>query len=181
MDRSECGEFLAVYKSCYPRDNMFHIPKVVDVWFKQLEDLNYGIAMAALNKWIATEKWAPTIADIRSMYVDIVNGNDTADWSKAWEQVNKVISKYGYYRPDDAYKELGEVNEIAVETVRRIGYGKLCMSENQTADRANFRDIYCELTKRAKQDAQIPKQLRLVIDKMQNLRISGDEQKKLEG
>lgn len=181
MDRGQFMEMVAVIKSCYPRDNLLSIDKVIEVWYRQLEDLDYGIAMVALNKWIATEKWPPSIADLRSLYVDIKEGYDTDDWSKAWEEVNRMIIKYGYYRPDEAYAELAKINELAVTVVKRIGYGKLCMSENQTADRANFRDIYCELSKRKKEDSQIPTQVKMMIDEMRNLRIANDEHKQLEG
>ncbi len=182
MDQKQFSEFVAVLKSCYPKDNMFGIAKVVEVWFKQLQDLDYGVAMVALNKWIATEKWPPSIADIRSLCVDVTEGNDTNDWSKAWEQVNKAIVKYGYYRPDEAYKELDKMNPLAAETVKRMGYCNLCVSDNQVADRANFRDIYCTLVKRKRQDAQIPVQLRLAIDEMQSVYVAGgNERRALEG
>ena len=108
-------------------------------------------------------------------------GYDTDAWSKAWEQVNKMIQKYGYYRPDEAYKELDAVDPLATEAIKRLGYCHVCMSENQVAERANFRDIYCQLQKRKREDAQIPEQPRMAIDGMRNLCIAGDDLKQLEG
>lgn len=181
MDRGQFLEMVAILKSCYPRDNLLAIDKVLEVWYRQLEDLDFGIVMTAVNKWIATQKWMPGISDIRSYYVDVMYGYDTEAWSKAWESVNKVISKYGYYRPQEAYKELDSIDPLATEAIKRLGYCHVCMSENQVSERANFRDIYCTLQKRKKETAQMPEQLRLAIDKMQNLRIAGDDLKQLEG
>ncbi len=181
MDRGQFMEMVAVIKSCYPRDNLLSIDKVIEVWYRQLEDLDYAIAMTALNKWIATEKWPPTIADIRTLYVDIKQGVDPDAWSKAWEAVNKMIQKYGYYRPEEAYNEIRNIDPLAEEALHRLGYCHVCTSENQVSERANFREIYLQLSKRQREDEQIPEQLRLTIDDMRNLRISGDEQKKLEG
>lgn len=180
MDRKEFLELATIIKSCYPKDNLFGIEKVVEIWYKQLEDLDYGVAMTALNKWIATEKWPPSIADIRSLCVDIKEGVDPDAWSKAWEQVNKMIQKYGYYRPDEAYRELDAVDPLATEAIKRLGYCHVCMSENQVAERANFRDIYLQLAKRKKEDSQIPEQLRMTIDGMRNLCIAGNDLKQLE-
>lgn len=181
MTMSEFMEIAAVIKGCYPKDNLFNIEKVVEIWYKQLQDIDYGVAMTALNKWIATEKWPPSIADIRSLCVDVTMGYDTDAWSKAWEQVNKMIQKYGYYRPDDAYKELDTMDPLATEAIKRLGYCHVCMSENQVAERANFRDIYCQLQKRKREDAQMPEQLRMTIDNMRNLRITADGNPLLEG
>ena len=181
MDRKQFLEMVAVLKSCYPRDNLLSIDKVVEVWYRQLADLDYGIAMAAVNKWIATQKWMPAVSEIRSLYVDIKCGFDTDAWSKAWESVNKVIAKYGYYRPNEAYKELEEKDPIAKEALKRLGYGNVCMSENQASERKNFRDIYCSLQAKKREEAQMPEQLRFQIDKMQNLRISGEATKQIKG
>lgn len=173
MTERQFAEFAAVMKSAYPKDNLFEIGKAMEVWYRMLKDIDGKVAMAALEKWIATEKWPPRIADIREYSTDIVTGR-SADWSVQWEYVLKLIGKYGYWRPNEAYAEMDEATR---QTVKRIGYGNLCKSENMVADRAMFRDVYQAYINRQKQDAQIPEQLRMVIN---GLQVTGPEGGRLE-
>ena len=178
MDATQFGEFMAIISSAYPRDNLFGIESVKDVWFRLLKDIDGRILKLAAMKWVSTQKWPPSIAEIRLACADIQEGNDD-DWSQKWELVLKMIGKYGYYRPEEAYAEM---DDLTKQVVKRIGYGNLCKSENLGIDRASFRDIYLQIAKRKKEDAQMPEQLRLAIDKMQNLSIAGEtDQKRLEG
>lgn len=177
MDSNQFGEFMAIIKSAYPRENLFGIESVKDVWFRLLKDIDGRIIKLAAMKWVSTQKWPPSIAEIRLACVDIQEGTDD-DWSKKWEQVLKLIAKYGYYRSNEAFSEM---DDLTSQVVKRIGYINLCKSENLGIDRAAFRDIYLSLAKRKKEDAQMPEQLRLVIDKMQNLQIGTEERKQLEG
>lgn len=183
MTEEQFGIFLGIIKAAYPKDKLFALDgdAMKDVWYRLLSDLDGNVVKAAAIKWVSTEKWPPSIADIRSLCVDIKEGVDPDAWSKAWEQVNKMIQKYGYYRPDESYKELDAVDPLATEAIKRLGYCHVCMSENQVAERANFRDIYLQLAKRKKEESQIPKQLRMTIDGMRNLRIAGNDLKQLEG
>lgn len=87
----------------------------------------------------------------------------TPDWGNGWEQVENAIKIYGSYRQAEA---LESMDEITRDTVKRLGFYNLCMSENQTADRANFRMIYEQIAERKKRDKQIPESLRLTIQNM---------------
>jgi hypothetical protein len=49
------------------------------------------------------------------------------------------------------------------------------MSENESADRANFRMIYEQLAERKKKDAQMPMTLKMLIAKVQNQNLIEDE------
>ena len=44
--------------------------------------------------------------------------------------------------------------------MRRIGFQNICLSENITADRANFRMIYEAMTKEKKEMLQLPENVR---------------------
>lgn len=177
MDAAQFGEFMAIIKSAYPRDSLFAIESVKDVWFRLLKDIDGRVLKLAATKWVTTQKWPPSIAEIRLACADILEGNDD-DWSQKWEFVLRMIGKYGYYRPEEAYAEM---DELTRQVVKRIGYGNLCKSENLGIDRASFRDIYLQLAKRKKEDAQIPQQLRFAIGQMQNLKIAEETAKQIEG
>ena len=109
---------MAIIKSAYPRDNLFNIESVKDVWYRLLKDIDGRIIKLAATKWVSTQKWPPSIAEIRLACVDIQEGTEDGDWSKKWEQVLNLIGKYGYYRPEEAYSEM---DELTKEVVKRIG------------------------------------------------------------
>ncbi len=131
----------------------------MELWFTQLQDIPYNVATATLNKWVAVEKWSPSIADIRRLATEIVNGSPE-DWGKGWEQVEKAIRFYGSYREAEA---LDSLDEITRATVKRLGFKNICTSENPQTDRANFRMIYEELAERKGKDAQIPEIVKNII------------------
>ena len=163
MDKQEFGKIAMALKTYYPRETLLPNNEAAELWFMQLQDIPYNVAVAALNQWVATNRWSPSISDLRALAADITTGG-TDDWGAAWEKTLKIIGKYGYYRQAEA---LAALPEVAAETVRRIGWEELCHSENLTADRANFRTIYEQLSERKRRDAQLPPALKEAIGKIQ--------------
>lgn len=166
MNKQEFSKIAMAIKTYYPNQNLLPNQQAMELWYLQLQDIPYKVCMAVVNKWVALNKWAPTIADIRENAVDIADG-DQKDWSEAWQDVLLNIREYGYHRAEDGLEELTGVTR---QTVERLGYTRLCHSENIMADRANFRDIYNELSKRESQEKQIPKQL---LEHINNIKMIG--------
>lgn len=159
MDRKQFAMVAAALQTYYPRENLLSTKQALELWFAQLQDIPYEVAEMALNRWVATEKWPPTIADIREQAANIAAG-DLEDWGEGWRQVVSAIGVYGYCNPQEA---LDSMDEITRECVRRLGWMELCMSENATADRANFRAMYEALKERKKKERQTPEAIRLMI------------------
>lgn len=152
MTKEEFKLFALALKTYYPKDGLLPNAQAMDLWYAQLNDLPYEVASTALNKWVATNKWSPTIADIRSTSADLMQG-EMPDWGAGWERVVKCIGAYGYNRQDEA---LETMDEITRQCVKRLGWMNLCSSENLMADRANFRQIYEELSTRKHHQQMIP-------------------------
>ena len=162
MNKKEFATFAMALKTYYPKENLLPNNQAMELWFKQL--IPYQLAETGLNKWVSTNKWSPTIADIREMASSISHG-DLPDWGEAWEEVCKAIKHFGSYRAGEALSFLSPLTRKATE---RIGFRNLCMSENPSADRANFRMIYESLAEREKKNAQLPEPLKKLISDMQN-------------
>ena len=152
MTREEFAKLAMALRSYYPNQNLLPTKQAAELWYRQLQDISYNVAVLALNKWVAVNKWAPTIADLREQTADCL-GEEIPDWSEAWADVMRIISYYGSWNVEGGKARL---SGIALETVNRMGYMRLCCSENIVADRANFRDIYENLAKREKQRRQMP-------------------------
>lgn len=163
MDKQEFGKFVMALKTYYPRETLLPNNQAIELWYRQLNDIPYEIAELVLNKWVATNRWSPSIADIREQATEVKQGQKP-DWGAGWEQVLSAIKNYGVYRPDEA---LASMDETTRQAVKQIGFREICMSENIAADRANFRMIYERQVERQKQDAQIPEKLKLMITRQQ--------------
>lgn len=169
MNKQEFGKITLALSSYYPTATIVPTKEAFELWYNQLKDIPYEIAELSVNKWVATNKWPPTIADIREMAVGISIG-EKKDWSEAWEEVQDAIRKFGFY---EASKALESLSPLTKETVNKIGFTAICQSENPTADRANFRMIYESLAQREKMKNQIPLQLRELIS---NIKLLGDNE-----
>lgn len=149
-------------KTFYPKETLIPNEQAITLWYEQLKDIEYKTASLFLNKWVATEKWSPTIADIRGGTSEIMCG-EVADWGHGWEQVEHSIRHFGYYREDDAYNYM---DDMTCQVVKRLGFKNLCMSDNASTDRANFRMIYEELSKKEKKSRQIAPETRACLEKI---------------
>lgn len=163
MDKREFSLFSMALKAYYPKENLLPDKESMQLWHKQLEDIPYKVAEAGLNKWVATNKWSPSIADIREMAVGVTQ-KDLPQWGEAWQEVCTAIRRYGSYRVGEA---LNSLSPLARQATEQIGFLNLCISENVMSDRANFRMIYERLAEREKANKLLPKPLQELIETMQ--------------
>ena len=157
MTKQEFALFAAALKTYYSKEEKL-LPNTaaMRLWFEQLQDIPYPVANAVLQKWVATQKWSPSIAEIREQAATIQHG-EAPTWGEGWEAVRTAIRRYGIYNQREAVESL---NGITREAVRYLGFRNLCLSENETSDRMRFQQIYETLEKRQKEDAQISEGLR---------------------
>lgn len=169
MKKKDFAIFAACLKTFYPKEKLFETEQAVELWFQQLKDIDINVLKLALSTWVATEKWSPTIADLREKAAEI-EGQTPADWSNGWDNVQKAIRYYGRYRQAEA---LESMDEITRQTVSRMGFIELCNSENVAADRANFRTIYQSIAERKKRENQIPVEVMALIEQVKGGTIHG--------
>lgn len=173
MHREEFKTFAKAMKTFYPREQLLPSLESMEMWYRELADIPYPVAEAALRKYVATNKFSPKIADIREMAATVENG-DKPLWSDGWEQVLRAVRKYGSYRPVEAMESM---DEITREAVRRLGYKELCMSENIMAERAQFRMIFEQIVDRRQTNSQISVNLAQLIEGIQNNRLEEGEKR----
>lgn len=164
MDKKEFSMFVMALKTFYPRENLLPNNQAMELWYRQLNDIPYQISEAALNKWVATNKWSPSIAEIREIATSIKLG-DVPDWGEGWNKVQSAIRRFGMYRVDEA---MNSFDPLTRECVERLGFKNICISENPATERANFRMVYEQLAQRKQVDAQVPDKLKELIGSIQN-------------
>lgn len=162
MNKEEFAVFAMLLKTAYPRENVLPNKQSMEMWYRMLKHIPYKTAEVMLQKWIGTNKWPPTIAEILDSASKLTYG-ETPDWSEGWAEVQKAISRYGYTGEDEAYDSF---SPTTAKVVGRLGFRNLCMSENPIADRANFRTCYEVICKREQEDRNLPPELKAVINDM---------------
>ena len=157
-------------QSAYSRWNVIPNDQTMDLWYQHLKDLDYKSLSAALSSWITTNKFPPTIADLRESCNTVQNG-EIPLWSDGWEEVLRLIRSYGYMRETEA---LESMSELTRETVKRMGWKTLCTSENISIERGHFRMIYNELAERHHKHSQLPPAIKKLIGSVKLLDQKGE-------
>lgn len=106
-----------------------------------LSDIPPQILEAAVKKLIMTNKFLPSIAEIRETAYGIkgiISGTAAPDESEAWGEVVKAIQSVGYYgKPKFSH-------EAITAAVNNIGWQDICMTtyDGMNTLRAQFRRAY---------------------------------------
>lgn len=166
MSKKDFAVFAMTLKSFYPKEkNLLGNTQAMDAWHLQLQDLDYKVLMMVLNAWVATEKFPPTVADLREGYRTIT-GKEIGEWAAGWEKVQHAIRFIGFYREGEAMESF---DKITRRCVQQLGYRNLCMSTMPETDRANFRMIYEQLAKREKKKDMLSLTMQENIQKIKEL------------
>lgn len=119
------------------------------LYVEMLSDIPPSILEASVKKLIMTNKFLPSIAEIREVAYGIkgiISGTAAPDESEAWGEVIKAIQSVGYYgKPKFSH-------EAITTAVNNIGWQDICMTTNDGMNtlRAQFRRAYQLATERQK-------------------------------
>lgn len=166
MTRKEFATFSMALKTYYPREALLPNNEAMELWYRELQDIPFPVAEAALRKWVATNKWSPSIAEIRELTSGIVYGEQMT-WGEAWEKALDAVRRYGSYNRQAALDSLDPLTRKCVEN---IGYMDLCMSENIMVERAHFQKIFEVYAKREQMDQRLSAPL---LDAIEKMRLNG--------
>lgn len=150
-------------KSAFSQPNFLPDGDSVNVWYEFLKDLDSKVCSVAISKYIMTNKFPPTVADIRELCTSVTAG-DKPLWSDGWDEVMRAMRRYGSYNEVEA---LESMSEITRQCVRRLGYQNLCRSEEIGVDRANFRMIFEQVANREYEKAKLPGGMQQLIASIQ--------------
>lgn len=166
MTKQEMLKVMTLIKAVYSKfGEGMDVKHMADIWHELLSDLSYHDVQQALKRWMATEKWQPTIADIRSMVTEM-NRDTVDDWTDGWNQVTRAVSKYGH--PNES-KALASMDEITRECVKAIGWINICNSQEIGVERGHFRTMYERRKERVRKSEILPNALKNPVE----LRLSG--------
>jgi len=153
MNKQQFATLVTGIKSAYPASKILEDKASMDLWYVMLKDMPYEIAENAVMEHICTNIYPPNIAEIRKLCVERCQ-RPVLSFDEAWGVVQKAMSTYGWYHPQEAFDTM---DELTLSVVKNLGWSRLCQSENPTADRANFRESYEAKAKAAQKSYQLPK------------------------
>ena len=170
MTREEFKVLVKGMKAVYAQPTFIPDQDAFNMWFALVGDLPYEVCSVAIKKYMLTNKFPPTVAEIRELASNVVNG-DQLNWGEAWERAMTAVRRYGSYNQVEAMNSLDPLTRKCVDS---IGFMQLCMSENIMVERAHFQKIFEIFAKREQTDRQIPLQLRQAISQLQLKGMDGE-------
>lgn len=163
VTKQEFATLVVAMQAMYGED-FIGTEEALDVWYALLHDLDYHILSKALQQYMLTNKFKPTVAELRDIYTELVNPS-ISDWSEGWEKFSRAIGHYGMYQEQAAMESFDEVTR---EVVKRLGFQNICLSENIVADRARFAEIYQAIQRRKRTEVNIGSALPNLREMVQN-------------
>ena len=165
MEKKEFAIFASALKTYYPREQLLPNTQAMDLWYRELHDIPFPVAEAALRKWVSTQKWSPSIADIRAMSSEIAHGEQLT-WGESWRRFKAAVRKYGFAREREALESLDPLTRKCTEI---FGYKEFCIADvrNEMADRAHYQRIFETLAQREKVNQQLALPLQEAIAQIQ--------------
>lgn len=147
------------------------------LYVEMLSDIPPSILEASVKKLIMTNKFLPSIAEIREVAYgikEIISGTAAPDESEAWGEVIKAIRSVGYYgKPKFSH-------EAITVAVNNIGWQDICMTTNEGMNilRSQFRRAY-QLSVERQKDNRDNAVLRISPNNEKLKQLTGNLAKKL--
>lgn len=135
MTRKEITNLIGLATANFPNMQEKDMRPTATLWEKMLADIPYPVAEQALIKLLATNKFFPTVADIREA-AENMTGNQLPAADQAWSEVLEQIRRIGSWGiPTFTHPAI-------TEAVKAIGWRNICCSETPGVERAHFMKIY---------------------------------------
>lgn len=162
MSREEFAIIVKGLKAVYTSANFMPDKDSFDVWFAMLGDLDYKVVSIAAQQYMMTEKFPPTIADLRNKCADIVAPVEINEM-EAWAMVSRAIRDSTYHAQErfDAFPEAVKKAVGSPDNLRAWG-----MSEdfNENVAQSHFIATYRLCVKREKEYQALPEQMKKALD-----------------
>lgn len=136
MRPHEAAKCAATIQAAYSRPQM--TDATAATYERLLVDLDFVDAMAAIDRHILTNKWLPTVAEIRAECTRAVS--TLPEPEIAWGEVRRKIGSHGRNIRED--KPLNFSAPEIRAAVDVIGWQTICNDPNEMSTRSRFVDAY---------------------------------------
>lgn len=167
MTRDNFKILVKAMKAVYSSENFIADKDAFDVWFELLKDLPYEQANLAIQKYMTSEKFPPTIADIRTKATEIITpAEESMSELQAWALVQKALRNSGL-NSEEEFAKLPEACQRAVGTAANLKEWALMDSDQvATIEQSHFIRNYRTSVQRMKEEARLPENVKMLIADM---------------
>lgn len=163
ITKADTARLIGIIITAYPNIDKYSdeiIKAMTNTWALMFADDDCKLVTAAVMKHIATSKWAPSIAEIRSIMVDIQRP-DILPPDVAWG----IVADYMYAeRASPLHSHFNiDFPPLVKRAVEIVGYSALkelshgtYRNHREGADKQAFMEIYVPMYERERQAAQLP-------------------------
>ena len=137
MVEVEAKKLVAILLAAFPSNKASSA--TVQLYIEMLRDLDFDAANQAVLSIIASSRFFPTVAEIRTAAIP---SQTERLGMEGWGDVNMAVRLTGRYEAPK-FKD-----QITAECVRQMGWQYLCNSTSEVADRARFCELYDGLRER---------------------------------
>lgn len=153
MTRDEAGKLVGYAVAAFPSFQDKSMQGTINLWAAIMADVEFKLAELAIFKILREKSFFPTPADIMKAVKSLAANNDAPPAELAWQEVQSQLNYYA--KPNYTHPAISE-------TVKVLGYARLCHSDNPVADRAHFLKIYETIAERKKSENENKTVFRLV-------------------
>ena len=157
MERDEFKILVKSMKAVYAQPTFLPDQDAFNVWYALLKDLPYELASMAVQKHMLTEKFPPTIADLRAKANEVVERPaEEMSELEAWALVRKAIGNSNYHAEEE-FARLPKVCRIAVGSPANLREWAMTDSDQvASVEQSHFIRNYRTAAKRMTEDRKLP-------------------------
>lgn len=180
MTKEEFGKLVMAIKGYFPKQDTFNSPYVMEMWFDSLKDLDFSLAINSIKGYAQTNKFPPTVADIRSTATAFAQ-DEVMSELEAWALVSKAI-RNGTYGSETEFNKLPPLVQKAVGSPANIrNWATSSLEEVETVISSNFIKTYRALMTREKTINRMSPDLQISMRKERETIDGCNEQKRISG
>lgn len=172
MTKEEFKVLCKGMKSVYAQPTFIPDNDAFNVWYELLKDVDYKVCAVAIQTYMSTEKFPPTIADIREKAFR--NNVEELSEAEAWDMVRKAISRSSYHS-DYEYMKLPEEVKKAVGSPSQLRIWATDTEFNDSVVQSNFLRSFREAKKRTEEFAKLPVSIQTMIAETNNKLMIGEK------
>ena len=91
VTKQEFATLVVAMQAMYGED-FIGTEEALDVWYALLHDLDYHILSKALQQYMLTNKFKPTVAELRDIYTELVNPSISSGIATSFGSPSKLGS-----------------------------------------------------------------------------------------
>ena len=161
MTRTETITVMGILKAAYPRyyEDQKLAQQAVNLWADMFADDPVGVVVLAVKALIATNKFVPTIADVKEKIQELTAKTQMSEL-EAWGYIAKAI-KNGYYGAQAEFDKLPPILQKLVGSPAQLReWALMDVTQIQSVVSSNFMRSYRVMAKRESEMAALPEDVR---------------------